>query len=94
MSGCAHKGIVNIVNHTKTILGHYPDVVISGFHLVGHDDEATLNNESILKLASTLAKTKSKYYTYHCTGYHGFKLMKSVMGDQLEYLATGNILLL
>ncbi len=94
VSGCAHKGIVNIVNHAKLILGHYPDVVISGFHLVGHDDEAIQSNETILKLAGTLKETKAKYYTYHCTGYHGFKLMKSVMGDSLEYLATGNILLL
>lgn len=31
--GCAHRGIVNIMERAKTLAGRYPDVVVSGFHL-------------------------------------------------------------
>lgn len=30
-----------------------------------------------------------KTYTCHCTGTWGFKVLKDIMGDRIEYFSTG-----
>jgi len=80
-SGCAHGGILNILEQAKLILGHYPHIVIGGFHLA---------STTGLKVS----QTNTKFYTCHCTGYDAYQLMKPLMKDQLDYFATGNLLLL
>ena len=34
LSGCAHNGIVNILDRYYAVYGSYPDRVISGFHMM------------------------------------------------------------
>ncbi len=33
--------------------------------------------------------TGAKYYTCHCTGMEAYERLKSIMGDAIDYLATG-----
>ena len=33
VTGCAHNGIINILEHFQEIKGRMPDYVIGGFHL-------------------------------------------------------------
>lgn len=88
-TGCAHNGIVNIIEHFHTLEGRMPDYVIGGFHLSsavgGHEDLAMLD-----KLGKYLMDTKATYYTGHCTGIKPYERLKSVMGEQINYLATGS----
>lgn len=82
VSGCSHKGILNIVNKFR------PDVVIGGFHLKGErDDEG--GETRILRLAEALGKTGAVYYTGHCTGMRAYGIMKRIPGLRLNYLAAG-----
>ena len=81
-SGCSHKGILNIASWFE------PDVLIGGFHLkdVNPDREG---RERLTRAARELFSHRTVYYTGHCTGADQFELMKNVMKDRLEYIATG-----
>ena len=82
VSGCSHRGILNIMPHWK------PDVLIGGFHFMKLDPEGA-GRMRLLSAARELAAYPAKYYTCHCTGEAQFALMKTVLGEQLEYLRGG-----
>lgn len=77
-SGCSHKGLLNIVDWFK------PDVFVGGFHFSKIED-----NNQLKEIAERLKSYNTKYYTCHCTGVEQFNILKSVLGDRLEYLSTG-----
>lgn len=83
VSGCSHKGILNIVNKFR------PDVVIGGFHINGEADDEE-GNARITRLAEALEATGAAYYTEHCTGMRAYGLMKEIMASRLTYLAAGD----
>ena len=79
ISGCSHKGIVNITAHFQ------PDVLIGGFHL------NKLENLSELEcIAHKLLTGKTKFYTGHCTGERQFSVMKTLMQERLQSISTGS----
>lgn len=80
ISGCSHKGIVNIARHFR------PDVLIGGFHLNKQEDASELN-----AIADELLSGNTVYYTGHCTGEKQFALLKERMGNRLRTLSTGFI---
>ena len=90
VGGCAHCGIVNILERAKELLGRAPDVVVSGFHL----NEMGLPMKEEVRFVGSIAKRlrqePTHYYTCHCTGRHAFDLMKEDLGQQLQYIATGD----
>ncbi len=90
LTGCAHNGIVNIVEHFRRIKGRMPDYVIGGFHLAGNIPEEDEYPEIIDKIAEYLIAAGTKCYTGHCTGIRPYDKLKALMGDRLEYLATGS----
>ncbi len=89
VTGCAHNGIINILEHFHTLKGRMPDYVIGGFHLSSRSgkDEDT---DTIDGIAKYLMGTKAKYYTCHCTGIDAYESLKSVMGDSIDYLSAGS----
>ncbi len=90
ISGCAHNGIVNILNDYKNKFGSEPDAVISGFHLMKKTDYTEDEIWEIIDTAKALKNYHTKFYTCHCTGVPAFKVMKNIMGDQLEYVHSGD----
>ncbi|NLN49946.1 MAG: MBL fold metallo-hydrolase, partial [Clostridiales bacterium] len=92
LAGCAHNGIVNIVNKFKEIKGFEPNYVIGGFHLYNPNTKKSENEDLISEIAKYLLKTKSLYYTGHCTGLEAYNRLKELMGDRIEYLSTGSVL--
>lgn len=89
ITGCAHNGIINIIEHFYTLKRHMPDYVIGGFHLSSRSG-GNENFEIIDKIGKYLIDTKAKYYTCHCTGIEPYNRLKAVMGDNIEYLSTGS----
>ena len=91
LTGCAHNGIINIVEQFHIIRGRMPDYVIGGFHLSTSiaGDEAP---ETIDKISKYLLDTGAKYYTCHCTGLAPYERLKKLMGDKVEYLSTSRII--
>lgn len=90
ISGCAHNGIINIIKEYKKKYGAEPDIVISGFHLMKKTDYAENELWEIIDTAKELKKYRTKFYTCHCTGLPAFRVMKNIMGDQLEYVHSGD----
>lgn len=89
ISGCAHNGILNILDAFREICGSDPDVVISGFHMrkkSGYTDE---DLQIVRKIAMELKKLNTKFYTGHCTGEIPFQILKEYMGQQLIYVHSG-----
>lgn len=90
LSGCAHNGILNILEKYQSIYHSFPDVVISGFHMAQKAEYTEEDVHVIRETARELKKTKSVYYSGHCTGKTAFDLMKDIMGDQLTAIHSGN----
>ena len=84
ISGCSHKGILNIVEWFK------PDFLIGGFHFKSINIEETLQKEELIKYAKKLSEYNTKFFTCHCTGTEQFQILKSIMKEKLEYIAIGN----
>ena len=78
ISGCSHKGIVNIAEHFQ------PDVLVGGFHLNKLED-----TDQLCTIAETLKQTGTLYYTGHCTGEGQFAVMKRILGAKLQRMTTG-----
>lgn len=92
MSGCAHNGILSILDKYSELFGAYPDTVISGFHMMKKTALTDEETEYIKQTARELMKTKALFYTGHCTGQRAFEIMKEVMGEQLRGFHSGSVL--
>jgi len=88
--GCAHKGIINILEHYYLNNKGNPSHVIGGFHLFNHSLGVYENPNVISEIGSYLLGTKAKFYTCHCTGITAYEKLKQIMGDNVFYLPTGN----
>jgi len=89
MSGCAHNGVLNILDRYIELKGHEPDIVISGFHMMKSGVYTAEEIETIRQTARELKKYKTRYYTGHCTGEPAFEIMKEILGNQIEYIRSG-----
>ncbi len=92
ISGCAHRGIVNILEAFRDRFGGVPTEVISGFHTVmteyGDEDNAIID-----ATAKYLAALPTRFYSGHCTGEHALSRMKAIMGDKLTVLHSGDVII-
>jgi 7,8-dihydropterin-6-yl-methyl-4-(beta-D-ribofuranosyl)aminobenzene 5'-phosphate synthase len=94
ITGCSHNGVLNMVDSVKNSL---PTInittVLGGFHMM---TIPFLKNN----MAGTPQEVRSiaqefqtydfkKVYTMHCTGMKAFGILKSVLGEILEYLHGG-----
>lgn len=92
ISGCAHKGIVNIMARYRSLRGVDPDVVISGLHTVNKNGYSEEEVRLIEDIGKELKKYKTIFYTCHCTGDRPYEILKNIMGDQIHYIGTGEII--
>lgn len=90
LAGCAHKGIVNILEYLAAEKGIEPGVVIGGFHLYNRAADESEDPGLVMKIGAALLEHKAKYYTCHCTGMESYMRLKSIMSERLEYLTTGS----
>lgn len=85
ISGCSHKGILNILNFTKNMNINY---FVGGLHI----SKVVLDSEGkkiLSDMATKLMGYKCKYYVCHCTGTGQFEFLKTIMKDQIDYLPCG-----
>lgn len=93
ISGCAHNGILNILDEYQKLYSTYPDVVISGFHMMKKeysDDDKKIIRET----AKELMKRNTKFYTGHCTGEIPYQILKEMMCEQIIYVHSGDQILI
>lgn len=90
LGGCAHRGIVNILEYAKSVLGRYPDVVVSGFHLAaGGSGKCMADDEYLDALSQKLLATGATFYSCHCTGPEALSRLQTRMPGRLHALSTG-----
>lgn len=85
-SGCAHNGIINILDRFKEIYGRNPDVVVSGFHMARKTQLSKEDISMIQEIGWELKKTNTIFYTGHCTGLEAFGILKEILQEQLHYM--------
>ncbi len=91
IAGCAHRGIVNILKSMVVINDKMPDYVIGGFHLYNYGAKKSEDSAVVGQIGEYLKHTNAKYYTGHCTGSEPFQQLKSILGEKIQYLATGAV---
>ena len=89
-SGCAHGGILAILDQVSKINEKAITAIVSGFHLHSHSTHQDEDSNIIQAMAESMMKKPVQFYTCHCTGKHPYMAMKLVMGAQLDYLAVGS----
>ena len=91
ITGCAHKGIVNILEAFKRSEGRYPDAVVGGFHLINDPWDAAMV-QLVEEIGNYLQSTPTRYYTGHCTGDKAFAQLREQLGDQIQAIGSGLVL--
>lgn len=90
IAGCAHRGIGNIVRRCSEIIGQAPDCVLAGMHMVKSGLDARQQEDYIHQVAAELMNYRTTcFYTMHCTGTDAYTALKTVMGEQINYLSCG-----
>lgn len=92
LSGCAHNGILSILDSYYEQYAAYPQFVISGFHMMKKSDYTQEEAEYIRETARELLDTGAVFYTGHCTGQAAYDLMKKIMGERLQRFYSGMVL--
>lgn len=93
IAGCAHCGIVNILERFTALYGGMPDIIIGGFHMMKNSDYTEDERALIEATARILDKSGAVCYTGHCTGIAAYEIMKPVMGEKMHYIHSGDRLL-
>lgn len=92
ISGCAHNGILNILDAYRERYGKNPDYVISGFHTMQRKGYSPEDLALDRQIAEELTKLPTVFYTGHCTDIEPYSVMKAVMGEKLHYIHCGDII--
>lgn len=80
ISGCAHKGVINILREAQEVTGvNKIHTFIGGMHL------NFANEKQIQNVLLELKKFNiSRYVVGHCTGFEAITMMKAIMGTETE----------
>ncbi len=92
VAGCAHRGIVNILEWVKIKYHLVPQFAIGGFHLRHTLDDEETESVALHRIATYLIGTQAKYFTGHCTGLSAYQKLKDIMDDRIEYAEAGSVL--
>ena len=89
-SGCAHNGILNILDRYRELTGNDPDAVISGFHMIKKTGYEEADFAEIRQTAEELKLLPTAFYSGHCTGDLTFEVMKGMLRDKLYRISAGD----
>lgn len=93
ISGCAHNGILNILDKYRELYNSLPNIVITGFHLNKKTPYTQEEIDNIKKLGAELNKIDAVFYSGHCTGKPAFDIMKEIMNDKLREIHSGDTII-
>ncbi len=92
IAGCAHKGIVNILDHFRVLRGYFPSHVIGGFHLYNPAANKYEEPAVVAEVGAYLLSTGAKFFTGHCTGIESYERLKTILGEKIDYMSTGTLI--
>jgi len=92
-TGCSHQGILDMIEAVREALPDRPiKGLVGGLHLAGLPPfdffgEKTVDIERLGRDLGSLGLPR--IVTGHCTGTRPYRALKLLLGDRIEYLATG-----
>jgi 7,8-dihydropterin-6-yl-methyl-4-(beta-D-ribofuranosyl)aminobenzene 5'-phosphate synthase len=89
VSGCSHRGIVNILRSARALGGGEPNIMIGGFHLFQLEAGDPAADRLIEMIGKALLAGKTEYYTGHCTGDYAYERLASVLNGRLHRILGG-----
>lgn len=92
LGGCAHCGLPNMIRTVYKNWGGVPVLaILTGLHFMGDSSKKiTIDGGYIDRLAKDIKELNvGAIYTCHCTGLKGYEELKAKLGNQLQYLQTG-----
>lgn len=87
-SGCAHNGVLNILERYREIYQDNPHMVVSGFHMI-QQEYSVEDIENIRQTAKELVELDCIFYSGHCTGQVALDIMKEIMQEKLQQIHSG-----
>lgn len=96
ITGCSHRGIINILRSAIDKTGiERINLLLGGMHLSGMKiQDKDLREENDDRLLRTIQEMKKidieRIYTNHCTGIDGFMRLKTAMEEKVYYSYTGS----
>lgn len=91
VTGCAHNGILNLLDRFRDHYHRDPDAVISGFHMMKKTAYTEEETAAIEETGHILSSLQTEFWTGHCTG-TAAGLLQEVMGPKLHLLHTGLVI--
>ncbi len=85
ITGCAHPGILEIVNRVRELKSGPIYMVLGGFHLMRHKKDAVLG---IIRAMQAIGVQQCG--ASHCTGEEAIKMFRTAYGDDFIDLGTGS----
>ena len=89
ISGCAHRGIVNITSEAEKLTGESLHWCISGFHLYDPVKKTCEDESRVKQIAERCLESDTQFITCHCTGKVGYGILKKEMRERIDYISTG-----
>jgi 7,8-dihydropterin-6-yl-methyl-4-(beta-D-ribofuranosyl)aminobenzene 5'-phosphate synthase len=93
-SSCSHHGVLNMVDAAVEKFRNTPiKALFGGFHFVSRLFLNTMaeTKTSVEYIGRKLTEYPiEKVFTGHCTGRKAYPILKNVMGNKVDYFATGN----
>lgn len=97
LTGCAHKGILNVVSAaTANFLATPIQALIGGLHMTNPlTKRLSETQHDISSIGAELRKNDGlmKLYTGHCTGPKAYALLRQEMGTKIDTLTVGKQIL-
>ena len=88
-AGCAHNGIVNIMNRAEELAGKI-DAVFAGFHLYNPSLKASEPKDLVRAVGEKLCERgETRFVTGHCTGEEAYGWLGEILGERIAYMAGG-----
>jgi len=91
LTGCSHRGILNIVDQVKAYCNKCPiRALIGGFHMRDKEE----SDENIQYIAAQLAESlpESTIYSGHCSEHKAVGILEKTFGKRYGKMYTGRIL--
>lgn len=93
LTGCSHKGILDVVASVKERFpGRQIKAVVGGLHMMNPATRDLAGRPADIEAAGARLRDDSavhRLYAGHCTGEKAFALLRQVMGTRIEQLAVG-----
>ena len=90
VTGCAHRGIVNIVRRAQELAGGRIDAVVGGFHLSNPRTGVCEPEESLQEVFRCFAELEgARFYTGHCTGDAALARLQAALPGRVMPLYAG-----